>query len=124
MTGFGVERQILVIEIYEVDVFEAKLGRLSATQIPDCLCDAAGDEPTVRQGNLLEPFKDLREPPILPKCGFEIVEQGLSHDPQSTPPSSSVSCLPVRTPRGYPQGVWPASQKRFWPAAAIRVLEA
>src|ERR1700757_1930244 len=29
--------------IYEVDIFEPKLGGLSATQIPDCLGDAAGD---------------------------------------------------------------------------------
>jgi hypothetical protein len=114
----------LVIEIYEIDVFEAKLGRLSATQIPDCLRDAAGDEPTVGQSNLLEPFKDLTEPLILPKCDFEIVEQGLSYDLQSTPPSSSVSCFPARTWRGFPRGVWPVSQKRFWLAAAIRVLGA
>jgi hypothetical protein len=75
MTGFGVERQIVVIEIYEVDVFEAELGRSSAPQIPDCLCDAAGDEPTVRQGSLLESFKDLPEPLILPKSGCEFVRR-------------------------------------------------
>jgi hypothetical protein len=40
----------LFIEIYEIDIFEAKLGRLFATQIPDCLRDSAGDEPTVRPG--------------------------------------------------------------------------
>jgi hypothetical protein len=61
-------------QIDEIDFFEAKLARLVATQIPDCLCDAAGDEPTVGEGNLLEPRKDLSEPLVLPKSRFEITE--------------------------------------------------
>jgi hypothetical protein len=60
----------LFIEIYEIDIFEAKLGRLFATQIPDCLRDSAGDEPTVRQDNLLESFEDLPEPHILLERDF------------------------------------------------------
>jgi hypothetical protein len=69
----------LLIEIYEVDILDAKLSGLSATQIPDCLRDAAGDEPTVRQANLLKSFKDLREPPILPESDFQIVQRFGSH---------------------------------------------
>jgi len=60
----------LFIEIYEIDIFEAKHGRLFSTQIPDCLRDSAGDEPTVRQDNLLESFEDLPEPHILLERDF------------------------------------------------------
>ena len=48
MTGLSFERLTLFIKKYEVDIFEAKLSGLSITQIPDCLCYAARDEPTVR----------------------------------------------------------------------------
>jgi hypothetical protein len=77
----------LFIKIYEVGIFEAKLDGLTATQIPDCLCDAAGDEPTVQQDNLLEPFEDLLEPLVLPECDFQIVECFRSHHLQFTPSS-------------------------------------
>jgi len=52
---------------------------LFATQIPDCLRDSAGDEPTVRQDNLLESFEDLPEPHILPEHDFQIVLRFQSH---------------------------------------------
>jgi len=71
MTGLGSAGQILIIKIYQIDVFEAKLGGLAATQIPDRLRDAAGDEPIVWQGDFLEPFEDLIEPPVLPESDFQ-----------------------------------------------------
>ena len=70
-----------------------KLSRLPATQIPDCLCNAAGDKPSVRQADLVEPFEDLLEPPILPERDFEIVQRFLSHGRQFT--SSSIELFPT-----------------------------
>src|SRR4029077_20471251 len=99
-----VEQKIFFIEIYEIDIFEAKLGRLFATQIPDCLRGSAGDEPTVRQDNLLESFEDLPEPHILPQRDFQIVLRFQSHHRQFTP-CSAISRIPTRpsscaTPKG------------------------
>ena len=61
--------------IYEIDIFETKFGRSSKTQIPDGLCDAPGDEPTVRQDDLLEPSEDLMEPLVSPERDSQIVQR-------------------------------------------------
>lgn len=93
MPDFSFERLILFIKIYDVDIFNAKLSRLPATQIPDCLCNAAGDKPSVRQANLVKSFEDLLEPPILPERDFEIVQRFLSLGRQFT--SSSMELFPT-----------------------------
>src|SRR5713101_6088219 len=77
MTVFGFERQIMFVEINQVDVLDAELRGVSATQVPDGLRDAAGDEPAVRQDNLLEPFKNLAEPLVLSQRAFQLVERCL-----------------------------------------------
>jgi hypothetical protein len=41
--------------------------------VQDYLRDSVGDEPTVRQDDLLESFEDLPEPHILPERDFQIV---------------------------------------------------
>jgi HTH-like domain len=67
--------------------------------VQDCLRDSVGDEPTVRQDDLLESFENLPEPHILPERDFQIVPRSQMDSP---PAQRAVTSLSVRNYTDHP----------------------
>jgi len=75
LRNLGFEGKIGDVKIDEINILDAKLGRSPQRQVPNRLRHGAGNQPGIRQSDLVEAAENLPKEAVLPKRRFETLEQ-------------------------------------------------